>query len=134
MCEYLGYQVTQLKRVRIMNVELGDLKAGQWRYLTEAEMAEINQAVAHSAKTEEASRDQNKQELTVEQTYRNKKVQQASTSGFESENNREKPNAKSVAKKQRIDLIAPAKTDKKPKARAGNKKAILSLPRSRNKG
>ena len=35
MCEYLGYEVTKLKRSRIMNVELGKLRPGQWRDLTE---------------------------------------------------------------------------------------------------
>ncbi len=51
MCEYLGYEVTKLKRTRIMNVTLGSLKPGQWRNLTEQEMAEINRAVASSSKT-----------------------------------------------------------------------------------
>lgn len=51
MCEYLGYEVTKLERSRIMNVELGTLRSGQWRDLTAAEMAEINSAVAGSTKT-----------------------------------------------------------------------------------
>jgi len=51
MCEYLGYEVTRLKRTRIMNVKLGDLKPGQWRNLTPREMAEIDSAVAGSSKT-----------------------------------------------------------------------------------
>lgn len=51
MCEYLDYEVTKLKRSRIMSVELGNLRPGQWRDLTTAEMAEINQAVAGSSKT-----------------------------------------------------------------------------------
>ena len=51
MCEYLDYEVTKLKRSRIMSVELGSLKPGQWRDLTESEMAEINQAVSGSSKT-----------------------------------------------------------------------------------
>ncbi|TEW54997.1 23S rRNA pseudouridine(2604) synthase RluF [Psychromonas sp. RZ22] len=51
MCEYLGYEVTRLQRTRIMNVTLNNLKAGQWRNLSEKEMAEINQAVAGSSKT-----------------------------------------------------------------------------------
>ncbi len=50
MCEYLDYEVKKLKRSRIMNVELGQLKPGQWRDLTADEMAEINQAVAGSSK------------------------------------------------------------------------------------
>lgn len=55
MCEYLGYEVKKLKRSRIMSVELGQLKPGQWRDLTKAEMNEINQAVAHSSKTADES-------------------------------------------------------------------------------
>lgn len=51
MCEYLGYEVTKLKRTRIMSVELGSLKPGQWRDLTAKEMKEINDAVKHSRKT-----------------------------------------------------------------------------------
>ena len=51
MCEYLGYEVTRLVRTRIMNVSLGKLRPGHWRNLTDAEMAELNQAVAGSSKT-----------------------------------------------------------------------------------
>lgn len=50
MCEYLGYEVTKLKRIRIMNVSL-DLPVGKWRYLSKNELKEINRLVAHSAKT-----------------------------------------------------------------------------------
>jgi len=38
MSEALGYRVTQLRRVRIINVKLGTLKIGQWRNLTESEL------------------------------------------------------------------------------------------------
>ena len=31
MCEYLGYRVKRLKRIRVMNLELGDLPVGQYR-------------------------------------------------------------------------------------------------------
>ncbi|MBU3012627.1 23S rRNA pseudouridine(2604) synthase RluF [Polaribacter vadi] len=55
MCEYLGYEVTKLKRTRIMSVELGNLKQGDWRELTEDELKEINTMIASSSKTEEAS-------------------------------------------------------------------------------
>jgi 23S rRNA pseudouridine2604 synthase len=51
MCEHCGYTVTKLKRTRIMNVQLGALKPGQWRDLTQEEMATINNAVAGSSKT-----------------------------------------------------------------------------------
>ncbi|GLX87213.1 pseudouridine synthase [Thalassotalea loyana] len=53
MCEYLGYEVTKLKRTRIMNVSIAGLRPGQWRDLTQEEMKEINSAVKHSKKTAE---------------------------------------------------------------------------------
>ncbi|NOQ72156.1 MAG: 23S rRNA pseudouridine(2604) synthase RluF [Crocinitomix sp.] len=51
MCEYLGYDVVELKRVRIMNVNL-DIPTGEWRDLTSEEMKEINRLISGSAKTE----------------------------------------------------------------------------------
>ena len=41
MCEYLGYKVTKLKRIRFMNINLGDLETGKWRYLTPDEKKEL---------------------------------------------------------------------------------------------
>ncbi len=55
MCEYLGYDVKKLKRVRIMNVTLENLPVGKWRYLTKGEMDTINNMVTESTKTEEGS-------------------------------------------------------------------------------
>ena len=51
MCEYLDYEVVKLKRTRIMSIRLAGLKAGQWRELSEEEVAALHQAVAHSSKT-----------------------------------------------------------------------------------
>jgi 23S rRNA pseudouridine2604 synthase len=41
MCAAVGYQVQSLKRVRIMNIELGELKPNQFRKLTEAERSDL---------------------------------------------------------------------------------------------
>ncbi|WP_404988384.1 23S rRNA pseudouridine(2604) synthase RluF [Clostridium culturomicium] len=41
MCEYLGYSVSSLKRVRIMNISLSSLPIGKWRYLSEKEVQEL---------------------------------------------------------------------------------------------
>ena len=57
MCQYLGYEVSSLKRTRIMNVRLGRLPIGHWRELTNKEIGEILELVKHSSKTEEASKD-----------------------------------------------------------------------------
>ncbi|MFZ6052460.1 23S rRNA pseudouridine(2604) synthase RluF [Halocola ammonii] len=49
MCEYLGYNVTRLKRVRIMNIPL-DIPLGEWRYLTDDELKELKATVSKSTK------------------------------------------------------------------------------------
>jgi 23S rRNA pseudouridine2604 synthase len=38
MAAEFGYRVTQLRRIRIANIKLGELKPGRWRNLTEAEL------------------------------------------------------------------------------------------------
>lgn len=54
MTEYLGYDVTALKRTRIINISL-DVQVGRYRDLTDAEIKELNQLIEPSSKTEEAS-------------------------------------------------------------------------------
>lgn len=41
MCEALGYRVYSLKRVRVMNILLGDLPVGQYRNITSSELVEL---------------------------------------------------------------------------------------------
>ncbi|HYD21608.1 MAG TPA: 23S rRNA pseudouridine(2604) synthase RluF [Flavipsychrobacter sp.] len=55
MCEALDYKVIALTRTRIMNVTLSNIPVGKWRYLTSAEVEELNKLVSTSSKTEEAS-------------------------------------------------------------------------------
>lgn len=50
MCEHLGYRVSELKRVRIMNINL-DVPVGKYREFTEEELAEMNRLIADSSKT-----------------------------------------------------------------------------------
>ena len=55
MCDSLGYHVRQLKRIRIMNIQLEGIKTGEWRYFTKDEISFITNAIENSSKTEEAS-------------------------------------------------------------------------------
>lgn len=57
MCEYLDYRVVALKRIRIMNISLGNLKKGEYRHFTAAELKELRRLVQDSSKTMEASED-----------------------------------------------------------------------------
>jgi len=50
MCEHFGYRVRKLRRVRIMNIVL-DQPVGKWRYLSDAELNELNRLLEDSTKT-----------------------------------------------------------------------------------
>ena len=54
MCEYLDYEVTALKRTRIINISL-DVHVGRYRDLTDDEIKQLNKLIEPSSKTEEAS-------------------------------------------------------------------------------
>ncbi|MDN5356973.1 MAG: rRNA pseudouridine2604 synthase [Candidatus Methanomethylophilaceae archaeon] len=41
MCEELDYTATGVRRIRIMNIEIGNMKVGRYRDLTKAERAEL---------------------------------------------------------------------------------------------
>src|SRR5690606_4478274 len=61
MCEYLGYEVTALKRIRIINISL-DVHVGRYRDLTDDEIKQLNKLIEPSSKTEEASFSKSKQD------------------------------------------------------------------------
>jgi len=50
MCEHLGYEVTALKRIRIMCINL-DIALGRYRELTSTELNQLNQLLENSEKT-----------------------------------------------------------------------------------
>lgn len=55
MCEYFGFEVTKLERVRIMNITLKGLPIGDWRELTEEEQAEIYKMIEKSSSAKQAA-------------------------------------------------------------------------------
>lgn len=83
MCEYLGYNVVRLERIRIMHIKLGNIKVGQWRNITKEELEILRKKTASSVKTESAPKKKTKpQETKTPQTkgksansYKEKKMQ-----------------------------------------------------------
>ena len=115
MCEYLGYEVTKLKRSRIMNVELTKLRPGQWRDLTKQEMDEINQAVAHSSKTAK--------EGTVSATKNTHHKQEEDAGYAKTKTNNETRNESDKNTRGR-------RTDRTEKAPANKKIIVVNKPKS----
>lgn len=106
MCEYLDYEVTKLKRTRIMNVTLGNLKPGDWRELTLEELKEINKMIATSSKTEEAStiKEQPKQKVSKKKALPSKNDFNRKSASFRksSPKNKKKNTGFSSKKKRRF--------------------------------
>ena len=45
MCSVLGYHVRSLQRIRILNIQLGDLKSGESRQISGQELAELKRKI-----------------------------------------------------------------------------------------
>lgn len=58
MCQTLDYKVTRLKRVKVMNISLGHLETGSWRFFTPSEISDMQALLEASVGTQEASNEQ----------------------------------------------------------------------------
>lgn len=143
MCEYLGYDVIELKRSRIMNVELGDLQPGDWRYLSDEEMTEINASVKHSKKTASGRSSRPKAQNVTRDEYR--QIQKEREEGIylpsksktrfenDSESNRKghastHTNEKTNKFKKAVKTNSPTKPEKVNKVKRVSRGKTLSLP------
>ena len=54
MCEALGWRVRSLKRIRVLNIRLGEMKAGEWREVAGAERAELLRLLENTGGSERA--------------------------------------------------------------------------------
>jgi len=55
MCSYLDYDVSSLKRIRIMDITIDGIDSNKWRYFTPAEMQKLEEKLRNSSKTAEDS-------------------------------------------------------------------------------
>ena len=88
MCNYLGYEVVKLKRIRIMNIELGNLPIGSYREATKEELDELKRQISEKAeKRQETDCHKGKKPVKNAGKYRNpskvrkQKRQEASRNG-----------------------------------------------------
>lgn len=68
MCEYFGYNVVRLERIRIMHIGLKGLPAGDWRELDEAELYQLHEMI-HDSKAEPVKKQH--QNINVVDTKKN---------------------------------------------------------------
>lgn len=86
MCEYYGYDVIKLERVRIMNIDLKGLPVGDWRDLTEKEIKVIYSLLEESSGVDEKKskpkQPSNKNKPEIFKTSNSKKSMQGHSSNF----------------------------------------------------
>lgn len=92
MCEYFGYKVLTLKRIRIMNINLGHLQVGGYRNVTEKEIAGLNELIRDSENTPVIETD-NKQQLKKKSLQLNEK-----NNNIKSNNSKNNNKKKSISK------------------------------------
>ncbi len=56
MCKHFGFEVTKLERTRIMNVSLKGIPLGEWRDLTDDELAELFKLIENSSSEEKPAK------------------------------------------------------------------------------
>ncbi len=77
MCEALGYKVTRLLRVRIMNIELGNLKPGEYRSITRKELAVLNEQLKDSVSAPNTEQKSEIKTATVQKAKNNTTIKNA---------------------------------------------------------
>lgn len=100
MCEYFGYEVIKLERVRIMNITLKGLALGDWRDLSPEEMRTIYEAVAQSSSEVVKKKSTTKQPSSLSKP-KTKPNTRATAKPAAKKNNPDKRNRKSGAKPSR---------------------------------
>lgn len=103
MCEYFGYNVTKLERVRIMHIGLKGLSIGDWRELTPSEMEIMLEAIKDSDSDD------------LKKVEKKKPITSSKPKTEANKSNTKKPQNKTQDKAQRKSQNSKGKSfDKKP--------------------
>ncbi len=110
MCEYFDYKVLTLKRIRIMNIQLGYLQLGGYRNVTEREIATLTEAIKDSAN-----------EATVDEDY---VVKQTAIKDANSSYNKNTRKGSQNLKSRRITDNRKSKKETSNRSTAADNKAV----------
>lgn len=126
MCEYLGYRVVSLKRIRIMNIQLGRLKTGDYRNVTEKEIEDLNLSFSQAKTTRHVKADEHSGEEHRSRTNNQSTSSKSSVKIIERRRPASKQSDKTVAARQNPDRTGSEKKKsyqaKQDNHRAGNAK------------
>lgn len=117
MCEYLGYDVEKLTRIRIMNINLGALPVGHWRYLSAQEMDKMHLLMADSTgeAEEQVAQPKKKKAATPADrplTEKEKKAQQRKEAFLQRREKESQPAAAAPAEKKATSRAEKARRER----------------------
>ncbi|PID41531.1 MAG: 23S rRNA pseudouridine(2604) synthase RluF [Proteobacteria bacterium] len=115
MCEYLGYEVRRLTRIRIMHIQLGRLKPGQWRNLGHEEMSQLNAAISGSSSEAQPESKRNSPE-----NRRTKKTASTGSTGKKARHPRNKSNHSGKSRPHRNSSAKSRANDKTKRQSKGS--------------
>ena len=111
MCEYLGNEVVELERYRIMNINL-DVPLGKWRNMTEKELNGLFKLIRYSSKT------------TV-------KSPKTAENGSNKDNNKTVKSTRSTVKDPRSTVKGPRSTVKDPRSTVKGSSSTVKGPKKK---
>lgn len=103
MCEVEGFKVTELKRVRIMNILLGKLEEGKYRHLTKDELKRLKWTLDQPVK--QPKKQPIKEEKVVKQENKPKTKNNLKEMKVSSKINTKNMSAKSKAKVEYMEML-----------------------------
>jgi pseudouridine synthase len=124
MCEYLHYDVVKLIRKRIMHIELRGIAPGQYRHLSQTEMALMNDALQGSSKVASQKQDNTG---TKEHNPRKSKptLKREDKPKIQVINPRKSKNKLSLLNKSRSEKANYAPENKAPENKAPEKQSLI---------
>ncbi|XKH61792.1 23S rRNA pseudouridine(2604) synthase RluF [Halomonas sediminis] len=134
MCEYFGYEVTQLIRYRIMNVSLKGLALGDWRDLTQREVETIIALTEQSTSQADIQASPSGGKASEKKAPANKRSASKAQPGSKPKaGSKSKPGSKPKPGAKFKSGGAKPKTGATPKSAANSKPASKAKPKSSGK-
>ena len=122
MCEYFGYEVTKLERIRIMNISLKGIPLGEWRELTPDETAQIYQAIKNSSSTQHTTKGSSEKKERLQGEVHKPRKNPKAKSVSASTKGREKPGSNPDRRASRSGSKPNAAKSNRPASKSGSKR------------
>jgi len=116
MCEYFGYEVVQLERIRVMNINVKGLGVGEWRELREKELKVLFEMIKDSSGTDDGSSPRRRKRPSTAEFWTDRPARQGAPKSAAARPDQERPAGAWVEKptRKKVAAIRAGKTTGKP--------------------